>query len=284
MVEFTPTEEGTYESTTGELVRIDEKFFNESGRIINDYIKEGKVSKFESYMVRKDKKLVPLDQKANFLFNEKKERIGTVAILRDITERKQAEDELRKHRESLEDLVKERTAELETINKQLELEITDRKRAVELIIKRDQELEIKTINLEEINTALRVLLNSRDEDRGEFEERVVLNIKELIMPYIDKIKKIKLDSRQLDYVNILESNLNDIVSPFSRRLSSIHLKLTPTEIRVANLIKEGKTTKEIAEIMNLAKRTIDSYRENIRKKLSLKNRKTNLRTLLLTFE
>jgi DNA-binding CsgD family transcriptional regulator len=83
-------------------------------------------------------------------------------------------------------------------------------------------------------------------------------------------------------VNILESNLNDIVSPFLNRLSSKYLKLTPTEIRVANLVKEGKTTKDIAEIMNLAKKTIDSYRENIRRKLGLKNKKTNLRTHLLS--
>jgi DNA-binding CsgD family transcriptional regulator len=65
-------------------------------------------------------------------------------------------------------------------------------------------------------------------------------------------------------------------------LSSKYLKLTPTEIRVANLVKEGKTTKDIAEIMNLAKKTIDSYRENIRRKLGLKNKKTNLRTHLLS--
>ena len=83
-------------------------------------------------------------------------------------------------------------------------------------------------------------------------------------------------------MNILESNLNDIVSPFLNRLSSKYLKLTPTEIRVANLVKEGKTTKDIAEIMNLAKKTIDSYRENIRRKLGLKNKKTNLRTHLFS--
>jgi len=161
-------------------------------------------------------------------------------------------------------------------------DITERKRAEEFLKKREQELEIKTSNLDEVNTALRVLLKSRDEDREEFEDKVLLNVKELVLPYIEKIKNIKLDSRQLDYVNILESNLNDIVSPFLNRLSSKYLKLTPTEIRVANLVKEGKTTKDIAEIMGLAKKTIDFYRENIRRKLGLKNKKTNLRTHLLS--
>jgi PAS domain S-box-containing protein len=160
--------------------------------------------------------------------------------------------------------------------------ITERKRAEEFLKKREQELEIKTSNLDEVNTALRVLLKSRDEDREEFENKVLLNVKELVLPYIEKIKEIKLNSRQLDYVNILESNLNDIVSPFLNRLSSKYLKLTPTEIRVANLVKEGKTTKDIAEIMGLAKKTIDFYRENIRRKLGLKNKKTNLRTHLLS--
>lgn len=131
---------------------------------------------------------------------------------------------------------------------------------------------------------MQVLLKRRDEDRGEFEEKVLLNVNELIMPYIEKIKKIELDSRQLNYVNILESNLNNIVSPFLQILSSKYLKLTPTEIKVANFIKEGKTTKDIAEIMGLAKRTIDFYRENIRRKLGLKNKKSNLRTHLMSLQ
>ena len=79
---------------------------------------------------------------------------------------------------------------------------------------------------------------------------------------------------------MIKSNLNDIISPFGRVLSLSDLKLTPREIQIANLIKEGRTTKEIAKLLRLSDRTITTHRDNIRKKLGLKAKKANLRTYL----
>ena len=91
-----------------------------------------------------------------------------------------------------------------------------------------------------------------------------------------------LDEKLRTYLDILESNLNDIISPFLKNLSSQYLNLTPTEIQVANLIREGKSTKEIAEILNISERAIEFHRNNIREKLGLKKAKTNLRSYLMT--
>lgn len=159
-------------------------------------------------------------------------------------------------------------------------DITQRKRAEKTLSEKDAELRIKANNLEEVNTALRVLLKRREEDKGELEEKVLSNVKELVVPYLEKLKKTSLDGHQISCISILESNLNDIISPFSRKLSSKYLGLTPTEIRVANLVKDGKTTKEIAEFMNVSGKTIDTHRDNIRKKMGIKHKKTNLRTYL----
>ena len=149
--------------------------------------------------------------------------------------------------------------------------------------RRRAELETKTISLEEANTALKVLLKQRENDKTELEEKVLLNVRELVLPYLEKIKKKKMDQKQRAYVNILESNLDDIVSPFVHGLSSKLIKLSPTELQVTNLVKQGKTTKEIAGIMNLATSTIDFHRNNIRKKFGIRNKKTNLRTYLASF-
>ena len=81
---------------------------------------------------------------------------------------------------------------------------------------------------------------------------------------------------------ILESNLNDIISPFSEKLSSKLLKLTPTEIRIANLVRQGLTSKEIAGIMSLSVETIGTHRKKIRKKIGLNNKETNLQSYLLS--
>ncbi|MFC1817280.1 LuxR C-terminal-related transcriptional regulator, partial [Thermodesulfobacteriota bacterium] len=168
------------------------------------------------------------------------------------------------------------------ITDRLKKQISERKKAEKALKARGQELKAKTINLEEANAALKILLKRRDADKIEFEEKVLSNVNELIKPYLEKLKKIETNDKKKSYISILESNINDIVAPFAHALSSKLLRLTPTEIQVTNLVKQGKTTKEIAEIMNLAKSTIDFHRDNIRQKIGIKNKKTNLRTYLLS--
>jgi len=167
---------------------------------------------------------------------------------------------------------------------ELTLDISERKKAEEALKEKEAQLEAKADNLEEVNTALRVLLTRRDNDKGELEEKVLSNVKDLILPYIERLKKTPLNAHQKSCVDILESNLTDIVSPFSRRLSSRYVGLTPTEIRVVNLIKDDKTTKEIAEFMNLSQKTVETHRDHIRKKIGIKHKKVNLRTYLSTLQ
>ena len=162
-------------------------------------------------------------------------------------------------------------------------DITQRKRSEKALRESEKELKTKATDLEETNTALRVLLRKRDEDKTELEAKVVLNVKELISPFLDKLKKTQLTSRQKTYLDIVESNLNSLVSPFGREFSAKYLKLTPTELQVANFIVQGKTTKQVADILNLSSKTIESHRKSIRKKIGIRNKKVNLRTHLLAY-
>jgi len=155
-------------------------------------------------------------------------------------------------------------------------DITDAKKA-------EQELQIKSLNLEELNTTLRVLLKQREQDREELEEKVLSNVKEFVLPYIEKVLNGKVDIKSKAYLGILESNLKDIIAPFSRKLSSKYMSLTPKEIQIANFIKEGKTSKEIADIMNVSKSAIDVHRYRLRDKLGLNNQKANLKSHLTQF-
>ncbi len=164
------------------------------------------------------------------------------------------------------------------------VDINEHKLAEQALREREAELKIKTNSLKEMNTALRVLLERRDEDKTELEEKVLVNVKELVVPFLEKVKRSQLDPKQLSYIHILESNLNDIISPFIRNLSAKYVNLTPTEIRVAHLIREGKTTKEIGEVMGLSPRTIETHRKNMRKKLGIEKNKGNLRSHLLTLQ
>lgn len=160
--------------------------------------------------------------------------------------------------------------------------ITEKMNAKNALTEREKELKEKTKSLEEVNIALRVLLEKGDRDKAELEERFLSNVKELIVPFINKLKKIPLEPEAMTYIQIIESNLNDIISPFLQNLSSAYLRLTPKEIQIANLIKEAKTTKEIALLMNVSPRTVETHRKNIRKKMGLEKKKGNLRTRLLS--
>jgi PAS domain S-box-containing protein len=157
------------------------------------------------------------------------------------------------------------------------VDITEQKEAEELLSKH-------AMQLEETNTALTVLLKKLQEEKNEVEDKMLSNTKELILPFLEKLKNSRLDDRQRTLVNIVESNLQEIVSPFLKNLNSKYSNLTAKEIRIAKLIKQGKTTKEIANLMNISPRTIDIHRYHIRKKLGLINKKANLAAFLMTFE
>ena len=162
--------------------------------------------------------------------------------------------------------------------------INEMKKTERDLIENRNELNVKTRNLVEANAALRVLLEQREKDKTELEEKVLYNIQELVVPHLEALKNGLLDPKQNAQLAILESNLNDIISPFSRTLSSKYMSLTHTEIQVANLIKQGRTSKQIADSFHLSSKTVEEHRKNIRKKLGIRNSKTNLRTHLLTVQ
>jgi len=161
-------------------------------------------------------------------------------------------------------------------------DITDIKQTEQKLKQRERELERKSNRLEEMNTALKILLKKRDEDKTELEEKVMTNVKELVLPYVSKLKNTALNDRQKTFADIIESNIKEIVSPFAQKLSHKYLNFTPTELKVAYLVKQGLRTKEIAKLLGSSPETITRHRKSMRKKLKLTDNKSNLRTHLLS--
>ena len=160
--------------------------------------------------------------------------------------------------------------------------ITALKLAEEALIIREQELELKTQHLEEANTALKVLLKQREEDKAELESKVLKNINELISPHVTKLKNKNLKASEKALIDLIDSNLRDIVSPLLQRLANAKIILTPQEIHVAALVREGKSSKEIADVLTVSETTVSFHRKNLRKKLGLDNTRKNLRAYLLS--
>ena len=160
--------------------------------------------------------------------------------------------------------------------------ITALKLAEEALKEHELDLQLKTQHLEEVNTALKVLLKQREQDKAELESKVLKNINVLIAPYVTKLKNKNLKPRDKALVDIIDTNLQEIVSPLLQRLVNAEFILTPQEIQVAALVKEGKSTKEIADILTVSQTTVSFHRKNLRKKLGLGNTRKNLRAHLLS--
>ena len=155
---------------------------------------------------------------------------------------------------------------------------------VALLKEHDRNDDTQQEMIDEMQAALKVLLDNRERERAEIESSVVANVRQFMLPVIEKLKNSGLRPGQAACLDLLETSLHQIVSPFLKRLNGDYAGLTSAEQIVASLVKEGKSSKEIAEFMNLSLRTIDTYRNRIRKKLGINGRKVNLRDHLLSLE
>jgi len=216
------------------LTEESKKLFYARLEQIHQGIKVPEAVEYEALNIKGE--LLYLQLHTRFIHDSEGHVVGADVVIHDITERKQAEDELKSFAE----------------------------------------------DLEEANITLRVLMNQRDEDKQEIEEKLQTNMRDLVMPYLRKLKRLNLDGRSKNYLDILESNLNEVLSPFMKNLQSSFNHLTPQEMQIVSLIKKGKKTKEIAEMLNASTKTIATHRNNLRKKLNLRNSKINLRSYLLS--
>ncbi len=207
--------------------------------VIKEAIRAKSIFDLEHRVLRADGSIGWTHSRAVPLMDKNGEIVEWFGAASDISERKQMEENLQK-------MVQDRTVELET----------------------------KSKSLQELNSALKVLLQQRDDDKKVTEERFVINVKNLVLPYVEQMKKGSLDAGQRECLAVIETNLNEITTPLLQNIGQFNL--TPKEIKVVALIRQGKSSKEIAEILGIATGSIDVHRRNIRKKLGLTNRRANL--------
>jgi len=157
------------------------------------------------------------------------------------------------------------------------LDITERNRA-------QVKAELHAEELKNTNTALRVLLKQVNENKTEMEGRVLDNFARLVNPYLDLLEENLAHTRHQEYVKVIQENFKKITSSFSVNLSSSYLNLSPREIQVADLVRQGRSNKDAANILNISVNAVEFHRNNLRKKLGLQNKKINLRTYLLSMQ
>jgi PAS domain S-box-containing protein len=160
------------------------------------------------------------------------------------------------------------------------IDITDRKQVERNLINKEKELKNQSEKLHEVNTTLKVLLENLEKEKSRVEENIFSTLTQLVTPYIEKLMQSNLNDDQIFLLQVIESNLKTVTSPLAHKLSLEEPALTPSEIKVAGLVREGRTVKETAQLLNLSAETISFQRKRIRAKLGLSNKKVNLRSFL----
>jgi len=195
------------------------------------------------------------------------DKLGFLTVLMDITAKVESEETLRIHNLELESRIAKLSYDLS--------EERGRRQQVEV------DLKNQVTKLNECLTAMRVLLDNRHREKEVQQESVLANIQRLVMPLIEQLGQCGLNKEQKGLLELLETNLTQMTSGFAQRLGSIQFGLSPRELQVANLIKNGKTSDEIAEILFISPSSVLFHRNNIREKLGLKGQRIRLSTFLL---
>jgi DNA-binding CsgD family transcriptional regulator len=133
--------------------------------------------------------------------------------------------------------------------------------------------------LQEANIALRAVLSRLEEEKHGIKASIAANIQKVIMPIVFELE-LEVTGRQRSYATLLRRSLQEITSPFLTQIARDHVQLTPVEIAISTMIRNGLSTKEIAQLRCISPATVRRHRENIRRKIGLRNRKANLATYL----
>ena len=225
----------------------------------NKEVFAGKSVTWEFYAVKTDKYYELFDTP----FENPDGSISKFEIFHDISDLKQTYHDL-------EVKVKDRTQKLTA-------EIVYRKKA-------EKSLKLQSEHLLQANKALKSMVENREAEQRAMENQILLNIKQFALPYIEMIERMNPEKDLLLTLNMLKQSMTEFVSPASKRLFAKYANLTPREVKVADLIRHGKKSKEIAELLHISPSSVSTYRNHIRKKIGLLNKSTNLETYLNSFD
>ena len=158
-------------------------------------------------------------------------------------------------------------------------EITARFMAEQDLQENNRQLLLERKALQETNAALRVVLANIEDEKKRIYENIQLSIEKVVMPILHALMPAVANNKR-KYIDLLKTNLEEITSPFANRNLNHYRSLTPMEVNICNMIRNGLRTKEIARLRGVSAATINRHREHIRRKLKITNRQVNLTTYL----
>jgi PAS domain S-box-containing protein len=249
--------------------------------------KQGGVQTYEWKMQRRDGTLRDVILHKAAIVNNGGTICGLIGIITDVTAQRRAIDELKNSLKSLSDDLKEAKSDRSAMQRALKTERGMHHKVEKDLNEAERKMQTRIKELTErkktLDAALKEIMSYKQEEKESIENNVLANVLYLVMPYVQKLKNSHSGKPQNEVIHIIEMRLNEIISPFANKLSSQYYGLTPKEIEVANLIKQGMQDKDIIEIINISPDTVKTHRKHIRQKLGIYGKRINLRTKLHSF-
>jgi DNA-binding NarL/FixJ family response regulator len=149
-------------------------------------------------------------------------------------------------------------------------------------LKKRLQFQDKTMQEQEI--ALKVLLRQGEKEEEKLSASIISNMNTLVRPLLDKLGEELEGKEGSDTLSLLEERLEQITSPFIRKLSLNNCGFTPRELEIASHIRAGWSSKQIARFLNISVKAVEFHRINIREKLGILNSKENLYSFLVSME
>jgi DNA-binding CsgD family transcriptional regulator len=146
-------------------------------------------------------------------------------------------------------------------------ELSEEQRTIATLKRR---IQFQDQTLHEQEAALEVLLRRSDRAERRAAGEIAVNLNQSIAPLLARLKRRLAGSDHLAEVEELESRLRRISSPLLARLAAVSQDFTLREREIATMIREGRTSKEIAERLCLTIKAVDFHRMNLRRKLRIK--------------
>ena len=161
-------------------------------------------------------------------------------------------------------------------------DITSRKKTDRELEESRKKLIEQNIELERKNIALKEVLGRIELEKKEVQDNVMLNVENVLLPILNDLASAS-SGREKNNIELIKKNIGELTSAFGSRITVKSLKLTPKEIRICNMIKNGMNSKEISETLKISIRTAETHRNNIRKKLGIARAGVNLVTYLQNY-
>jgi DNA-binding CsgD family transcriptional regulator len=113
------------------------------------------------------------------------------------------------------------------------------------------------------------VLNHLEDEKRAIAVQVQANVDRAVSPLVRRLRQTLVGKHEERQLALIQRALDDVTAPFLNRLESLYAALTQREIEVANMIRNGMSSKEIAEGLGVSVYTVHNLRARMRRKLRL---------------